>query len=136
TLIIFFVYDQFLGLSSLSGASSTGPRTWLSRAGAWAGNCVLAALATLSSLLGAAYGRIVPPRGAAPRREMSRVTLGITCLLVLVLLCLPALFLIPVSFTEDGFMAWPPKGFSWQWYESVVTSELWIAAAARSLVIA
>lgn len=136
TLVIFYIYDQFLGLSSLSGATSAGPRGWLSRAGAWVGNMVLATLATLSGMLGAAYDRVVPRSGAAPRREMSRATLWAACLLVLVFLCLPALFLIPVSFTEEGFMAWPPKGFSWQWYEAVVTSELWVSAAARSLIIA
>ena len=136
TLIIFFVYDQFLGLSSLSGSSSAVRKNWLSRAGSWLGHLVLAALSTLSSLLGIAYNRLVPLSGSTPRREMSRVTLWITCVLILIFLCLPALFLIPVSFTEEGFMAWPPKGFSWQWYESVVSSQLWISAAVNSLIIA
>lgn len=136
TLIVFYVYDQFLGLSSLSGSTNVQRKGWLSRGGAWVGNLIITVLATVCGMLGALYDRVVPRSGASARRELSRSVLWISAVLVLLFLCLPALFLIPVSFTEEGFMAWPPKGFSWQWYETVLTSNLWLAAAARSFVIA
>ena len=44
---------------------------------------------------------------------------------------------MPVSFTEEGFLSWPPKGFSLQWYESLV-AELspYPAAFGRSVIVA
>lgn len=136
TLVIFYVYDQFLGLSSLSGSMDTRPKGWLSRWGSWLGGVVLTVLAAVCSAFGALYDRVVPRSGAKARAEFSRATLWFCVLLVLAFLCVPALFLVPVSFTEDGFMAWPPRGFSWQWYESVLKSDLWLMATARSFIIA
>jgi putative spermidine/putrescine transport system permease protein len=43
--------------------------------------------------------------------------LGIALVLFL---ALPALFLIPVSFTVSGIIDWPPQFFSWRWYDAAV----------------
>lgn len=136
TLIVFYIYDQFFGMSNLSGSGSTQEKSWLGRGGAWLGHIVLSLLANTSAALGALYDRIVPRSGDTARTEWSRGSLWVAALLVMAFLCLPAIFLIPVSFTQDSFMAWPPRGFSWQWYDTVLTSNLWLMAAARSFIIA
>ncbi len=50
-------------------------------------------------------------------------------------LALPILFLIPVSFGNSGIIDWPPKGFSWQWYQALDTPN-WREAAWRSFSVA
>ena len=57
-------------------------------------------------------------------------------LLMMGFLALPALFVIPVSFTESGFLGWPPQGFSLKWYQALVETPVWINAAVRSLIVA
>jgi len=59
-----------------------------------------------------------------------------TAALVMAFLAVPAFFVVPVSFTQESFISWPPKGFSLQWYERVVDSPFWGAAALRSFVVA
>jgi putative spermidine/putrescine transport system permease protein len=51
-------------------------------------------------------------------------------------LALPALFIIPVSFTESGFLGWPPEGFSLKWYQELVDTPVWVNAALRSFTVA
>jgi ABC-type spermidine/putrescine transport system permease subunit II len=80
--------------------------------------------------------KLTPQRTDRARRQGSRTTLWITAMTVIAFLCIPALFVIPVSFTEEGFLGWPPKGFSLQWYEQVLNSPAWAAAASRSFVVA
>lgn len=50
-------------------------------------------------------------------------------------LALPALFLIPISFTVSGIIDWPPQFFSWKWYQALDTPT-WRAAAWRSFTVA
>jgi len=48
---------------------------------------------------------------------------------------LPTFFLIPISFSENRFLAWPPRGFTWEWYEIYFSSAIWIDATVRSLIV-
>jgi putative spermidine/putrescine transport system permease protein len=50
-------------------------------------------------------------------------------------LALPALFLIPVSFSSSGIIDWPPQGFSLKWY-AALGSAGWREAAWRSFTVA
>jgi putative spermidine/putrescine transport system permease protein len=50
-------------------------------------------------------------------------------------LALPALFLIPVSFSSSGIIDWPPSGFSLRWYEALA-SPAWREAIWRSFSVA
>lgn len=70
--------------------------------------------------------------GARPRRT----GLWAAGLLVLLFLAVPALFVVPISFTEGSFLSWPVEGFSLRWYEEVFGSRLWIQAGLRSLIVA
>jgi putative spermidine/putrescine transport system permease protein len=55
--------------------------------------------------------------------------------LIAVFMLLPLAVLLPVSFTTDSTIVFPPSGFSWRWYESVLTSPEWMGAALTSFRI-
>ncbi|MDX1431030.1 MAG: ABC transporter permease subunit [Gammaproteobacteria bacterium] len=140
-LIIFYLYDRLLGLSTLSGettavAKSGGRDSVLGRAGAALGRGFVALMGNACDLVARTWERVFPYHAERPRRAWGRRLLWLTVLLVLAFLALPAFFVIPVSFTEESFLSWPPKGFSLQWYERVFESPFWFAAAGRSLVVA
>lgn len=50
-------------------------------------------------------------------------------------LALPALFLVPVSFSTSGIIDWPPQLFSTRWYAALDTPA-WRSAAWRSFSVA
>ena len=139
-LIIFFLYDRLLGLSTLSGNAEAGggPARGnpIGRAGQYLGNLFITFMAGLCERAGILYDRVFPRRADRPRRSNGRAMTWVSALLVISFLALPALFIVPVSFTEEGFLAWPPKGFSFKWYDGVFTSDLWFNAALRSFVVA
>ncbi|WP_438502920.1 hypothetical protein, partial [Acinetobacter baumannii] len=72
--------------------------------------------------LGSAFDRIealLPQRPS--QRRGGNLALAIVALAVLAVLIVPALFLVPISFTGGSFMEWPPRNFSLRWYEMVLT---------------
>ncbi|MCP5151908.1 MAG: ABC transporter permease subunit [Chromatiales bacterium] len=138
-LAIFYLYDRLLGLSTLSGGASTGtgrPRGPIGRLGAAAGTAITGGLGNVCAFAGALWDRIVPRRPDRPRPPVARGVLWVAALLVLVFLAGPAFFVVPVSFTTEAFLAWPPKGFTFDWYTRVIDSPFWPAAAGRSFVVA
>ncbi|ODT05646.1 MAG: polyamine ABC transporter permease [Mesorhizobium sp. SCN 65-20] len=68
--------------------------------------------------------------------SFSRVLLGLFCLLVAVLLLAPTLVVIPMSFNGNKSLAFPPDGFSWQWYQNFFTNPDWTTSFTNSLLIA
>ena len=76
--------------------------------------------------------------GKRVNRHARRWTAAISQAAVLALiafLALPALFLVPMSFTVSGIIDWPPSFFSWRWYQALNTPA-WRAAAWSSFTIA
>ncbi|ANH06965.1 ABC transporter permease [Shinella sp. HZN7] len=65
-----------------------------------------------------------------------RILLGLFCLLVAVLLLAPTLVVIPMSFNGNKSLAFPPVGFSWQWYDNFFRNPDWTTSFSNSLVIA
>ncbi|TAA63975.1 ABC transporter permease [Shinella sp. JR1-6] len=65
-----------------------------------------------------------------------RVLLGLFCLLVAVLLLAPTLVVIPMSFNGNKSLAFPPVGFSWQWYDNFFRNPDWTTSFSNSLIIA
>lgn len=74
--------------------------------------------------------------GPAGRGRAPRLLLWSAAALVIVFLCLPSLFVIPVSFTAGNFIEFPPQGLSLRWYRVYLGSTEWIDATVRSLVVA
>jgi putative spermidine/putrescine transport system permease protein len=55
--------------------------------------------------------------------------------IISVFILLPLVVLIPVSFSSADVLIFPPPGYSMQWFEKVLGSPGWIAAALTSLRI-
>jgi len=126
---VFALYDKVLGLSTMTGESSqrtAGGHSIMRRAG----DAVLGALGRLTDAL-----LDLLPRGRTLEREAGRsIGLRGAVLLVLFFLSVPALLMIPLSFAKSG-LGWPPRGFTLQYYQSMLASPLWMQAAVRSLFV-
>jgi putative spermidine/putrescine transport system permease protein len=58
------------------------------------------------------------------------------CGLVFFLLIAPLLIVIPISFSSDQYLRFPPSGFSFQWYEKYFGSRQWMEATWISFEVA
>jgi putative spermidine/putrescine transport system permease protein len=126
-LVSCLVYDLVFGLSSLADgnrAARSGHHRHLRRLGVG----VVNSLGGLFSFVVAGYDRHVRP--------FTRVSLlsVYSCIAIGVLL-FPIVAIIPMAFTADTFLSFPPKGFSLQWFTTYFGSSLWIGATLRSFGI-
>jgi putative spermidine/putrescine transport system permease protein len=126
TIAVLLLYDRVLGLSVLVGDGKT-------RRSGHAGLLVKSGKALLGRLgdccdFVSRLGERLWRRGPAGGRGVSRVP----AVVLLAFLALPTLFVVPISFTQSGFIEWPPVGFSMRWYDQVLSSPLWISATLRS----
>lgn len=136
TIAVYLVYDRVVGLSTLEGAQRDAtPGKTVGRLGQLFGMKLLALLGHASALAGAAYDRLFHRNADRPRRSFSGLTLWIAALLGLAFLLLPTFFVIPISVSNSSFIAWPPRGFTFRWYETVVQAPVWRGAALRSLLV-
>ena len=69
-------------------------------------------------------------------KPLTRVILGLVCLLVAIWLVAPTLVVVPMSFNENKSLAFPPQGFSWQWYQNFFTNPDWSSSFLNSLKVA
>jgi len=53
--------------------------------------------------------------------------------IVMVLLVVPTLIVIPMSFSGSQYLEFPPREWSLQWYDNYVGSEEWMSATVTSL---
>ena len=141
TLVVFFLYDQLFGLSTISGAqavTAAGEQRAgvVSRLGAYVGARLIALMGWICDRFGEAMERIRPVRPDRPRLAFSRKTLWVSALAVLVYLVAPSFFVIPMSFSERAFIQWPPLGFTFQNYEMFLNDPLYVGAMIRSFVVA
>ena len=130
TVVFFILYDRLVGLSSLSGGDSR-------RRGTVAAGLqkLLAIIAAAGDIMEKAYRHVFPVRADRPALRTGAALLWTAAALALLFLVLPILFIIPVSFTKQSFIGWPPDLFSWQWYERFASSPLWSTAMIRSIAI-
>jgi putative spermidine/putrescine transport system permease protein len=130
-LVIFKAFSQVFGVDTLTGRSdaSRAPRYGKRRIGRHATGVLAAASDRIERGIDRVMSAVPGARRlrAAPRYLLAG--------LILLFLIAPALFLIPVSFTEGSFIQWPPRGFSLRWYMLVLGSDIWARAAIRSFGI-
>jgi putative spermidine/putrescine transport system permease protein len=69
-------------------------------------------------------------------RPLTRLFLSLVCLLVAIWLVAPTLVVVPMSFNENKSLAFPPQGFSWQWYQNFATNPDWSNSFLNSLKVA
>lgn len=65
-----------------------------------------------------------------------RVLLGLFCVLIAIWLLAPTLVILPISFNEKKSLAFPPSGFSWQWYQNFFSNPEWSTSFFNSLKVA
>jgi putative spermidine/putrescine transport system permease protein len=58
------------------------------------------------------------------------------CVGVLLFLLLPILVIMPLSFSDSSFLAYPMPGWSLRWYENLFHAEEWGRAARNSFIVA
>ncbi|MDQ6438299.1 ABC transporter permease [Mesorhizobium sp. LHD-90] len=69
-------------------------------------------------------------------RLPARILLGLFCLLVAVWLIAPTIVVVPMSFNDKKSLAFPPSGFSWQWYQNFFSNPEWSSSLVSSLKVA
>ncbi|SOE71671.1 ABC-type spermidine/putrescine transport system, permease component I [Burkholderia sp. OK233] len=134
-LIVFLVYDRMVGLSTMAGESAGAKG---SRAGGWSrklGDLILTALGNATDALLAVLPRSRKGRKRSASGSGESLTLRVIVVLLLAFLSAPAFLMIPLSFDSASGLAWPPHGFSLQWYRQIVDSPLWMQAITRSMLV-
>jgi putative spermidine/putrescine transport system permease protein len=74
--------------------------------------------------------------GLSRRATPSRVLLILLAVLTALLIVLPIAIVIPMSTTEDRLLSFPPRGFTLEWYATVLTSPRWTDRLFASLQVA
>ena len=55
---------------------------------------------------------------------------------LLVFMVLPILVIVPLSFSSSSFLAYPMPGWSFKWYDNLLTSDDWARATRNSFIVA
>lgn len=134
-VIVFLLYDRAAGLSTLGGGSSNGGGPDSSRSVM----AVLAFTARCVDLVGRVCARVWRPIGRrSSTSSVFDVSPGIRAYswLIMCLLFLPVAVILPIAFTDSQFLAFPPTGFSFRWFDVFLFSPVWQAALFRSLGVA
>jgi putative spermidine/putrescine transport system permease protein len=131
-LLVFLIYDRMVGLSTMAGGSSAGrgPK----HGGGWSHKLGDVILTALGNATDAVVG-ILPKRRKRRAVNGESLTLRVIVILLLVFLSAPAFLMIPLSFDSASGLAWPPHGFSLQWYRQITDSPLWMQAITRSMLV-
>lgn len=117
SIVVFYVYDRVVGLSSLAGEAPER------RAGS--GGRMLPALIAVGRLAGKlSWGRERAEGGFGLKTYTWAVVLA---------LVLPIAFVVPLAFTKQSFVAFPPELFTMKWFVAFLESSVWQAALLRSL---
>ncbi|WP_321926764.1 ABC transporter permease [Burkholderia sp. BCC1998] len=82
--------------------------------------------------------RLAPTRFATDTQitHWQRAWLYLLCAAVFAFLVIPCVLVIPMSFSVDRFLQFPPRALSLRWYRGFVESPDWIRAARTSLEVA
>jgi putative spermidine/putrescine transport system permease protein len=69
-------------------------------------------------------------------RLLTRILGGAYGLIVAAYLVLPALAVVPIAFSSNEFLQFPPTGFSTRWVTQFFSDPEWMASLTRSIVLA
>jgi putative spermidine/putrescine transport system permease protein len=69
-------------------------------------------------------------------RVITRVALVLLAVLIGLYLISPILVIVPMSFSENSYLAFPPTGFTMDWYQALLDDYSWIEAAINSAIVA
>jgi ABC-type spermidine/putrescine transport system permease subunit I len=123
-LVCCVAYDLVFGLSSLASAAGNAGSSrhrYLRRVGIGAAN-----------LMGSICSRLLLLHEWQPLRAPWLKAYSIALIVVLLF---PIVAIVPMAFTDNTFLSFPPKGFSLRWFEAYFASPLWMTATVRSFGI-
>lgn len=129
-LLVFVIYDRVFGFATLTGEDASNQARRDTRARR-AGSALLGLIGAASDWLIACLSFKAGRRNI----ESTPLLLSVFVWSVLILISLPALLMIPISFSGAG-LQWPPSGFTLQWYEQMLDTPVWTQALMRSLTVA
>ena len=138
-LFVFYLYDRALGMTTLAGGETLQARGGgggpVARAFGAIGGVLTAALGRATDWLAILWEKLAGGGPQRPPRASGRIVLRVVVILLLIFLAAPSFFIVPVSFTTDAFIEWPPKWGSLKWYAAILEHPTWITAITRSLVV-
>ena len=76
------------------------------------------------------------PAYATPLDKLGWWSLRALCVAVLAFLLAPILVIIPLSFSDSSFLAYPIPAWSLKWYQNLFSSDEWSRAAKNSFIVA
>lgn len=69
-------------------------------------------------------------------RRLGRVLLWVVAVTVCLFLLAPALMVVPMSLNSSPFLAFPPPGYTFEWFRQFLSSPAWMTALERSAEVA
>jgi len=139
-LLVFYLYDRALGMTTLAGGGTQGQQGaseqgLMARAIIPFGGVLIAILGRVTDWIAILWEVLAARKNDQPPRVSGRIVLRLGVALLLVFLAAPSFFIVPVSFTTDAFIDWPPKWGSLKWYVAILEHPTWITAITRSLSV-
>jgi len=65
-----------------------------------------------------------------------RIILYVSCTLIFLFLLAPIFAVLPLSVNDSTFLSYPLRGFTWNWYVDLFTSDRWSLSVRNSFFIA
>lgn len=132
-LLIFAIYNKIFGLSTISGKNINynAKDSYISKNISKIGDIILTSLAFIFD----SFYSLLPKNRASYATGQVPVLLRFTVWGLLFLITIPAILMIPLSFSHSD-LNWPPHGFTLYWYRNVIESPIWSQALERSLIVA
>ena len=129
-LVVVVLYQRFLGfgITGGSGPGSLARGTWLLRG-------FTSFLALCSRVANAVLPRHGTKRFVLPP-ALGTIARHVAGWSVVVFIVGPILIVFPLAFTSTSFMVFPPVGFSFRWFATYFTSDVWISATVLSFEVA
>lgn len=69
-----------------------------------------------------------------PGLRAANLLFGLLVLLICAFMVGPTIAIAPVSVTSTDFIVFPPHGFSWQWYDALLSAS-WLRPIVNSLIV-
>ena len=70
-----------------------------------------------------------------PRYRLVAIVMAGLTGLILVYLALPFFVIVPLSFSDQSYLSFPPTGWTSQWFSRIAENPAWLRAAMNSLII-
>lgn len=156
-IILFFVYNRFLGIDMLWGGplkSQTKNPANSDAAGGALGSGIIFRIknalwnedraVVLERVIWSLQDRVAQLRVALSRSvpvfikkiNLNNFGLNFTCFLAFLFLIFPILIIIPVAFSNDMYLHFPPQKWGLGLFKSYFASKLWIGSTKVSLIVA